>query len=231
MNTIPANPTNQCHAMQTPTPDSAAPAPAAPRTRSTKKVVLITLAVIFGCVGIAAATGGLWVKHTFYPSKMKPVSLTAAEKTEFDHKLAALKDPAAIPADEANRTLLINEREVNAYLAQNDLGETVQVKFGNGSVSAAVIFTAPEDFPVFPNQKIRMRFTFGTSLTPAHKLSLKLDDVSLGGISLPNSWLGDIKGVDLVAENVESDPALQKFLAGIQSLDVRDGTLKLVLNK
>jgi len=202
-------------------------APAAPRARSTKKVVLITLAVILGCAGIAAATGGLWVKHTFYPSAMTPVSLTATEKAEFDSKLQALGNPA----DEANRTLVINEREVNAYLAQQQLGESVQVKFGEGNVSAAIIFTAPEDFPIVPNQKIRLRFTFGTSLTPEHKLSLKLDDLSLGGISLPNSWIGDIKGVDLVAENVESDPALQKFLAGIKSLEIHNGTLRLALNK
>ncbi|HEY1050302.1 MAG TPA: hypothetical protein VGE39_11125 [Prosthecobacter sp.] len=202
-----------------------------PRGRSTKKIILITLGVMLGCAGIAAATGALWVKHTFYPSPITPVSLTVAEKAEFDHKLQALNDPSAIPTDELNRTLVINEREVNAYLAQQELGETVQVKFGNGNVSAAIILTAPEDFPLFPNQKIRLRFTFGTSLTPEHKLSLKLDDLSLGGISLPNSWIGDIKGVDLVAENVETDPGLQKFLAGIQSLDVRDGELKLVLNK
>lgn len=216
--------------MQT-SPESVASAPAVPRGRSTKKIILITLGVVLGCAGIAAATGALWVKHTFYPSPITPVSLTVAEKTEFDHKLQALNDPSAIPADEANRTLLINEREVNAYLAQQQLGETVQVKFGNGNVSAAIILTAPEDFPLFPNQKVRLRFTFGTSLTPEHKLSLKLDDLSLGGISLPNSWIGDIKGVDLVAENVETDPGLQKFLAGIQSLEVRDGALKLVLNK
>lgn len=214
--------------MQT-TPESVAPA--VPRARSVKKIVLITLAVVLGGAGIAAATGALWVKHTFYPSPITPVSLTVAEKTEFDTKLRVLNDPNAIPADEANRTLVINEREVNAYLAQHELGETVQVKFGTNNVSAAVILTAPEDFPVFPNQKIRLRFTFGTSLTPEHKLSLKLDDLSLGGISLPNSWIGDMKGVDLVAENVESDPALQKFLEGIKSLEVRDGTLKLVLNK
>lgn len=230
MNTIAADPTNTV--MQTiPPPVPSTPAPAAPRARSLKKVVLITLAVILGCAGIAAATGGLWVRHTFYPSAMTPVSLTAVEKAELDSKLRTLENPAAIPADEANRTLLINEREVNAYLAEQQLGETVQVKFGDGNVSAAVIFTAPPDFPLFPNQKVRMRFTFGTSLTPEHKLSLKLDDISLGGISLPNSWLGDMKGVDLMAQNVESDPALQKFLAGIQSLEVRDGTLKLVLNK
>ena len=214
--------------MQT-TPETAAPA--APRARSTKKVVLITLAVLLGCAGIAAATGALWVKQTFYPSAMTPVSLTATEKAEFDSKLQALNNPAAVPPDEANRTIVINEREVNAYLAQQQLGESVQVKFGEGNVSAAIILTAPEDFPIVPNQKIRLRFTFGTSLSAEHKLSLKLDDLSLGGISLPNSWIGDIKGVDLVAENVESDPALQKLIAGIQSLEVHNGTLRLVLNK
>ncbi|WP_395748014.1 hypothetical protein [Prosthecobacter sp.] len=206
-------------------------APAAPRARSTKKVVLITLAVILGCAGIAAATGAVWVKHTFYPSAMTPVSLTAKEKEAFDSKLQALNNPAAVSPEEASRTLVINEREVNAYLAQQDLGESVQVKFGEGQVSAAVILTAPEDFPIVPNQKIRLRFTFGTSLSPEHKLSLKLDDLTLGGISLPNSWIGDMKGVDLIAQNVESDPALQKFLAGIQSLEIHNGTLRLVLNK
>jgi hypothetical protein len=206
-------------------------APAAPRARSTKKIVLITLAVILGCAGIAAATGAIWVKQNFYPAAMTPVSLTAKEQAEYDSKLQVLNNPAAIPPDEANRTIIVNEREVNAYLAQQQLGESVQVKFGEGQVSAAVIFTAPEDFPIMPNQKIRLRFTFGTSLSAEHKLSLKLDDLSLGGISLPNSWIGGIKGLDLVAENVESDPALQKFIAGIQSLDIHNGTLRLVLNK
>ncbi len=211
------------------TPEPAAPA--APRARSTKKIILITLAVILGCAGIAAAAGAFWVKHTFYPSPMKPVSLTSTEQAAFDSKLQALNNPAAIPPDEANRTIIINEREVNAYLAQQQLGENVQVQFSEGQVSAAIILAAPPDFPIMPNQKVRLRFTFGTSLTPAHKLSLKLDDLSLGGISLPNSWIGDIKGLDLIAANVESDPALQKFVAGIQSLEIHNGTLRLVLNK
>lgn len=202
-------------------------APAAPRARSTKKIVLITLVVILGCAGVAAATTAFWVKHTLYPSAMTPVSLNAQEQAEFDSKLQALNNPA----DDPSRTLVITEREVNAYLAQQELGESVQVKFGEGNVSAAIIITAPDDFPLLPSKKIRLRFTFGTSLTPEHKLSLKLDDLSLGGISLPNSWVGDIKGTDLIADNVENDPALQKFLAGIQSLEIHNGTLRLVLNK
>ncbi len=227
MNTIAAKPSNHT-AMQT-IPESAAPA--TPRARSTKKVVLITLAVILGCAGIAAATTAFWVKHTLYPSAMTPVSLTVKEQAEFDSKLEALNNPAAVPADDPSRTLVITEREVNAYLAQQQLGESVQVKFGEGNISAAIIITAPDDFPLLPSKKIRMRFTFGTSLTPEHKLALQLDDLSLGGISLPNSLIGDIKGTDLIADNVESDPALQKFLAGIQSLEIHNGTLKLRLNK
>jgi hypothetical protein len=120
MNTITAKPSNPT-TMQTITETVA---PAAPRAHSRKKVVLITLAVVLGCAGIAAATGALWVKHTFYPSPIQPVSLTATEKAEFDNKLQVLGNPAAIPADEANRTLLISEREVNAYLAQQQLGES-----------------------------------------------------------------------------------------------------------
>lgn len=212
--------------MQT-TPESVAPA--ASQARPKRNPVLITLTVILGCAGIAAAAGGLWVKHTFYPSAITPVSLTTSEQLALDNKLQTLNNPTS--ADEANRTIVINERELNAYLAKQELGENVQVRFGEGVVSAAIIFQAPEDFPILPNQKIRLRFTFGTSLTPEHKLSLKLDDLSLGGISLPNSWIGDIKGVDLVAENVEHDPSLQKFLAGIQSLEIHNGTLRLVLNK
>ena len=227
MNTLAAKASNPT-LMQT-LPESAAPA--APRARSTKKIVLITLGVVLGCAGITAATGALWVKHTLYPSAMIPVSLTVNEQAEFDSKLQTLNNPPVVPAEEANRTLVITEREVNAYLAKQQLGESVEVKFGEGSVSSAIILTAPEDFPFCPNQKIRMRFTFGTSLSPEHKLSLKLDDLSLGGISLPNSWIGDIKGMDLIADNVEKDPALLKFLAGIQSLEIHNGTLRLQLNK
>lgn len=58
-----------------------------------------------------------------------------------------------------------------------------------------------------------------------------MEDLSVGGISLPNAWLGDIKGVDLIAKNLEKDPAIQRFLAGIQELEMHAGSLRVVLNK
>jgi hypothetical protein len=58
-----------------------------------------------------------------------------------------------------------------------------------------------------------------------------MEDLSVGGISLPNAWLGDLKGVDLLAKNLEKDPAIQRFLTGIQELDIHPGSLRVVLNK
>jgi hypothetical protein len=222
--------------METPiiTPEvSSAPKPGL----SAKKVILIVLGVIVVTGGIAAAAGAWWVKHTLYPSPMQPVVLTEKEQTVFDDKLAAFSAPAAaqpeVAADPelAKRTLIITEREVNAYLAKQNLGDSVEVNFGEGTVSSAIILTAPQDFPLLAGQKVRMRLTFGTSLNPGQKLSFVLDDVSLGGLSLPNAWLADLKGVDLIAKNIESDPGLQRFLAGIQQLEVHQGQLKVLLNK
>jgi hypothetical protein len=226
--------------METPiiTPEvSSAPKPGL----SAKKVILIVLGTVLVTGGIAAAAGAWWVKHTLYPSPMQPVVLTPQEQTAFEDKLAAFSAPAApaataqpeAPVDPelAKRTLIVTEREVNAYLAKQNLGETVEVNFGEGTVSSAIILTAPEDFPLLAGQKVRMRLTFGTSLNPGQKLSFVLDDVSLGGISLPNAWLADLKGVDLIAKNIEKDPGLQRFLAGIQKLEVHQGELKVLLNK
>ncbi|GEP43975.1 hypothetical protein [Brevifollis gellanilyticus] len=136
-----------------------------------------------------------------------------------------------VAAGEENRTIIITEREVNAYLAKQNLGENIQVSFAEGKLAAGIIVEAPPDFPVFAGQKMRVRLTFGTGLTPDRKLSFVFDDVSVGGISLPNAWLGDLKGVDLVEQNLQSDPGLQRFLDGIQSLEIHPGSAKVVLNK
>ncbi|MES2594487.1 MAG: hypothetical protein V4662_04075 [Verrucomicrobiota bacterium] len=136
-----------------------------------------------------------------------------------------------VAAGEENRTIIITEREVNAYLAKQNLGENVQVSFVEGKLAAGIIVEAPPDFPVFAGQKVRVRLTFGTGLTPDRKLSFVFDDVSVGGISLPNAWLGDLKGVDLVEQNLQSDPGLRRFLDGIQSLEIHPGSARVVLNK
>ncbi len=178
---------------------------------------------------------------------MKPVVLSEKEQLAFDSKLSVFVDPPRSPMPptataeptlpkptepvEGNRTLLITEREVNAYLAKQNLGEHVSVSFGEGQLAAGIIVSAPPDFPFLAGQKVRVKLTFGIGLSPQQKLSFVMEDLSVGGISLPNAWLGDIKGVDLIAKNLEKDPAIQRFLAGIQELEMHAGSLRVVLNK
>jgi hypothetical protein len=63
------------------------------------------------------------------------------------------------------------------------------------------------------------------------KLVVKVDDVSLGGIPLPNAWLGDIKGLDLITSNIGEDPALERFAAGIKEFRLENGHVHIVLNE
>jgi hypothetical protein len=222
---------------------------------STKKVLLIILGAMLLTIGLAVGGTLWWVKHHFDPKPMQPVVLSEKEQSAFDAKLAVFGDPPLAPvtiqvptdgqppakaapvtmpqveSGAENRTIIITEREVNAYLAKQNLGENVQVSFAEGKLLAGIIVEAPPDFPFFAGKKVRVRLTFGTGLTPDHKLSFIFDDVSVGGISLPNAWLGDLKGVDLVEKNLQTDPALQRFLAGIQSLEIHSGSAKVVLNK
>lgn len=232
-------------------------APAAPSGVSTTKVILIMLGVFLLTIVGTAGAGYWWYKHNFDPRPMQPVVLSEKEQAAFDSKLVVFGDPpmapvtiqmpsvpvpppapsqppSAVPQVEPgaeNRTIVITEREVNAYLAKQNLGENIHVSFAEGKLAAAIIVEAPPDFPFFAGQKVRVKLTFGTGLTPDHKLSFVFDDVSVGGISMPNAWLGDVKGVDLVEKNLQSDPGLKRFLDGIQSLEIHPGSAKVVLNK
>ena len=201
--------------------------------------------------GLAVGGTVWWVNHNFDPAPMKPVVLSAKEQLAFDSKLTAFVDhpnsalPSATPTTPTgapepprpaepgaeNRTLIITEREVNAYLTKQNLGEHVTISFAEGQLAAGIIVSAPPDLPFLAGQKVRVRLTFGTGLSPQQKLSFVMEDLSVGGISLPNAWLGDLKGVDLIAQNLEKDPAIQRFLAGIQEVDIHPGSLRVVLNK
>lgn len=231
------------------------PPPPSPNVKSglsIKQIILIIVGAVFLTAGLAIGGTIWWVKHNFDPAPMKPVTLTEKEQQVFDSKLTAFVDPprAALPANmpadtpqapvtpprpaepgAENRTLIITEREVNAYLAKQNLGEHVSVSFSQGQLVAGIIVSAPPDFPFLAGQKVRVRLTFGTGFSPQQKLSFVMDDLSVGGISLPNAWLGDLKGVDLIAKNLEKDPAIQRFLAGIQELDIQPGSLRVVLHR
>jgi hypothetical protein len=127
---------------------------------------------------------------------------------------------------------VITEKEVNAWLAKNELGENVQVRFKNGKITGAIILELPEDFPILAGQKIKASLALVAHLNDASRdLALLVDDVTVGGMPLPNAWVGDIKGLNLVDETAHKDPAMEKFLKGIRQFEIQDGLAVVKLNE
>ena len=201
--------------------------------------LVITLIVLLGLAGIATAAAGIWWKTNFDPAPFKPVALNAQEQQDFDKKLAvftgAQPPAAAEPAPTTNlekRTLVLTEKEVNAWLAKNELGESVHVRFQNGKIAADGILTLPQDLPVLAGQKVRIKVALAAHLDDRSRhFALLIEDVTVGGMSLPNAWIGELKGTNLVDQSAKVDPAMEQFLKGIRQFEIKDGHAEVMLNE
>ena len=214
----------------------AAPSAAAPvQARSTwKRKLFTTLCILFGIFGLTAASAAFWYHYNFNASPFKPVALTAAEQQTLDAKMMLLggKVQELEPIDPA-KTIVLNEREINAWLEQQGLGETVKFSIRNGGIAATILAPVEEEVPLLGGHTVRLKVAFNTKLDENRRFALSLADVNVGGISLPNAWLGNLKGLNLLAQNGEAgvdSPVLEGFAAGIKDFQVRSGELRIILN-
>lgn len=207
------------------------PTPLKPRS-TWKKKLLIAGGIVLGTCTIAAASATLWYQYNLHASKFKPVQLTTAEQQAVNDKLNALGGQAA-PATDPSKTIVLNEREINGYLDAQGLGETVKVHLTHGNVGATILAPVDEEVPLLGGHTVRLKIAFNTKLDESHRFALSLADVSVGGISLPNAWLGGVKGLNLLAEDhpdTHGPSLLKGFAAGIKDFQLKNGELRLVLN-
>jgi arginine N-succinyltransferase len=194
----------------------------------------MVLGVLLLCCGITAAATAWWVKRNVYASPMTPVSLNATEEAQLQQKIQALENALPEPTvspEEAKRTLVLTQKEVNAYLAKQGLGETVKVDLKRDAVAVSTLIPIEEGAPLLGGTTLRIRVALGAMMDEGNQLRMQLDDVTLGGVPLPNAWLGDIKGVNLVTSDINSNPTLKRFFDGIKEMELRDGSLRVVLNE
>lgn len=213
---------------------AANPLPSISKPKSRGRTVLIVLGVLLLCCGLTAAATAWWVKRNVYASPMSPVSLTATEEAQLQQKISVLENaPAepAVPPEEAKRTLVLTQKEVNAYLAKQGLGESVKVDLKKDALAVNTLIPVPPDAPLLGGTTLRIRVALAAAMDENHKLALQVQDISLGGVPLPNAWLGDIKGVNLVTSEIHSNPTLKRFFDGIKEMDLEDGSLRVVLNE
>jgi hypothetical protein len=202
----------------------------------------------------------LWLARQFlFTKELKPVTLTAGEDQVLDAKLKALvappdrqqqvgggqtlpasgrakaKPPALTPEryseKGARREIVLTERELNALLARNtDLAHRLAIKLTQNLASAKLLVPLDPDLPFLGGQTLKV--TGGLELRFAGQQPVvMLKGISLWGIPIPNVWLGGLKNVDLVQAFGGEGGFWELFAAGIASLQVAEGELRIKLKE
>ena len=199
-------------------PAAAQIGPAPVQARSTGSKLLITLCVLFGVFGLTAASAAFWYQYNFHASPFKPVAFDRGAtdaRREDGGARRQVQDPrrsAARPRNskcrrpsDPSKTIVLNEREINAWLQQQGLGENFKFHIRKNGFAATILTPVEADTPLlgafFAGHTVRVQVAFNTKLDENHHLALSLADVNVAGISLPNDWMGTIKGVNLLAQN------------------------------
>jgi hypothetical protein len=89
-----------------------------------------------------------------------------------------------------------------------------------------------KDIPIVGGTTVRLRFAFDAKMSAEKKFMLSLKDVSVGGVPMPNAWLGMAKGINLFTESsLAEEPAIKSFVAGIRDFTLQPGAIRVVLNE
>ena len=217
-----------------PPPVAASPAALQPGS-SWKKKALVISGIVLCSAGIAAAGTAWWVKHNIYASALNPVALSQSEQSTLDSKLKTLGQNGAatqVNPEIAKRTMVISDKEINAFLAQQGLGEQVKVELADGGAAATILVPMDKDVPFVGGTTLRIKMGFAARMDEAKHFAFSISDVTVGGVPLPNAWLGNIKGLNLLSDSpLQSDPAVKGFLAGIRDFKIEHGSMQVVLNE
>lgn len=180
--------------------------------------LLIVLAVLL------LVAGGLWYWNN---RPIQPVVLTEPEKAAVEAKVEAIQKPDKPVQDEpvyekGAKEIIFTERELNGLLNQNTtLGETVRFELATGAVHARIETDLDPDLPLVGGKRLKARARFLVGQEPG-SARLVLDDLTIWGISLPNDWLGGLKGHNLIEEALGAQSG---GIAGVEEFRVESGRL------
>ncbi|MBV5316351.1 MAG: arginine N-succinyltransferase [Desulfobulbaceae bacterium] len=196
----------------------------------------------------------LIVKIWLFPQPFAPVVLSPAEEQRLEQKLERFehwgtRSPAVRPAPKRNgpvgddlqpevyseagasREIRLTEREINSMIAQNtDLATRMAVDFSHDLVSVKMLIPIDPDFPMFGGKILKIKAGAELAFRQGQPVVI-LRGISVMGVPLPNAWLGGLKNIDLV-QIFGTDPGFwQGFAEGVAAIEVRDGSLLIVLKE
>lgn len=200
-------------------------------------------------LSVLLVAAGLRIHFLMQAEREMMVSLTPAEQSVLDAKLARLREAAvgtapvageapeaaraepgaaAIPEvyeeDPEQRQLRFTERELNAAIARDPaLAGRAAVRLSPGQVSSSFLVDVPEDLPLLGGRQLRVQAGLRL-VTEGDRVQARLIGVTVAGVPLPNAWLGGLKGADLLEGS-----GLGGLGAGIETVEVGEGWVALRL--
>ena len=116
-------------------------------------------------------------------------------------------------------------------LARNtDLARKLAIDLSDNLVSAKLLVPVDEDFPIMGGKILKVRA--GLELAYRNnKPIVILKGISLMGVPIPNSWLGGLKNIDLVAEYGADAGFWKSFADGVSNISVSEGKLQIELKE
>ena len=131
--------------------------------------------------------------------------------------------------EKGKREIILTEKELNGLLNQHTtLGEKLQFELATDAVHARLETDLDPDLPMVGGKRLKAKARFLVK-TEAGVPSLVLDDVTVWGVSVPNDWLAQLKGKDLLGEILGGGKGGK--VAGIEEMSVEPGQLKIKLKE
>jgi hypothetical protein len=216
------------------------------KTSGSRTTRILTIGFVILCVAFLLVA--VWIKRNVYASKFTPVALSQKEQEVLDSKLALLRDNDPVTAEKrrlpgkpltpepyteerAKREIRLTERELNALIANSpDTAEKVAVDLSNDLISVKLVLPVDEEVPILGGKTLKIHMGLTVSYEGSSSI-IALKGVSLGGIPLPNAWLGNLKNVNLLEQFGTEDGFWKIFSAGVRTIKVRQGHLQIRLKE
>jgi len=210
---------------------------------------------IIALFSIAVITVSVWwIKHNLYANPFNPTKLNEREQQVLNTKLERLEqsfqkqgkfsgtrtdeemtkerlEPEDYTEDPARREIRISEKELNALIAKDEkAARQIAINLSDDMISLKLIIPVDKDIPFLGGKTLRL--SCGVTLRhEAGKPVVALRGVSIGGIPIPNAWLGNLKNVDLVHEFNGQHGFWGTLSKGVEDIKVSNGSLSIKLRE
>lgn len=216
-------------------------------------------AMIVGSMVLAIIATVFAIKFILFPGPFQPVTLSEKEEIQLEQKLAFFEDfssnstnkadiktkdvtssttsksndlqPERYSEEGASRIINFTERELNSMVAKNtDLAEKCAIDLSKDMVSIKLLVPMDPDFPIMGGKTLKLKAGVELAYRESRPVVV-IRGVSVMGVPMPNAWLGGLKNIDLVSEFGADEGFWKSFAAGIESINVVEGSLKIELKE